>query len=253
MFDKGYDFDNQEYEALKDIGQLMPGGFFIYRNDKSREILYVNEALCRIFGCGSEEEFRELTGFTVGGMILPEDAASVEEQYSAVPLPDCVEFRIIRKDSDIRWVELYGYRNGTDGKLCCAFLADVTEKLRKQELEKLKAMHEKLHEEQNRSLQMDRMITALASDYRSVYHIDLDSDDGVCYRADPSDKEQTKEGIHFPYVELFTWYAEHYVDEAYREDFLRFIDPENIRKGLARKTILAYRYLVHRCGVDTMR
>ena len=53
------------------------------------------------------------------------------------------------------------------------------------------------------------MITAMASDYRCVYHVDLDNNDAVCYRADPTDHEQTPEGIHFPYLERFSWYAEH--------------------------------------------
>ena len=92
------------------------------------------------------------------------------------------------------------------------------------------------------------MITAMASDYRSVYHINLDEDDGICYRADPGDGEQTPEGIHFPYHERFTWYADHSVTEAYREGFKRFIDPDNVRASLATQPIIAYRYLANRQG-----
>ena len=61
--------------------------------------------------------------------------------------------------------------------------------------------------QQERREQQDKMITALASDYRCVYHVDLDKDDAVCYRADPEDTDQTPEGVHFPYLERFTWYA----------------------------------------------
>ncbi len=96
--------------------------------------------------------------------------------------------------------------------------------------------------------QANSMITAMASDYRSVYHVNLDEDDGVCYRSDPNDMEQTPEGIHFPYLERFTWYAEHSVTEGYREGFLRFIDPENVRSSLATEPIIAYRYLARRDG-----
>ena len=92
------------------------------------------------------------------------------------------------------------------------------------------------------------MITAMASDYRSVYHINLDEDDGICYRADPGDGEQTPEGIHFPYHERFAWYADHSVTEAYREGFKRFIDPDNVRASLATQPIIAYRYLANRQG-----
>ena len=31
--------------------------------------------------------------------------------------------------------------------------------------------------------QANSMITALSSDYRSVYYVDLDKDEGICYRA----------------------------------------------------------------------
>ena len=64
----------------------------------------------------------------------------------------------------------------------------------RKELEKANA---ELREQQYHRDQQDKMITALASDYRCVYHIDLDKDDAVCYRADPADKDQPAEGVHF--------------------------------------------------------
>ena len=100
----------------------------------------------------------------------------------------------------------------------------------------------------NASTQAHSMVTAMASDYRCVYYVNLDTDDGVCFRGDPNDKDQTPEGIHFPYLERFTWYAEHSVTEQYREGFLRFIDPDNIRESLATESIIAYRYLAKRQG-----
>ena len=94
----------------------------------------------------------------------------------------------------------------------------------------------------------DSMITAMASDYRCVYHVDLDKNDAVCYRNDPSDPEQTPAGIHFPYLERFTYYAEHNVTQMYREGFLSFINPDSIRESLATQSIIAYRYLARRDG-----
>ena len=101
-------------------------------------------------------------------------------------------------------------------------------------------------EQQKHRDQQDKMITALASDYRCVYHVDLDHNDAVCYRADPTDHEQTPEGVHFPYYERFSWYAEHYVAESYREGFLQFIDPDNVRTALSKEDIIVYRYLAQR-------
>ncbi len=129
-------------------------------------------------------------------------------------------------------------------------IAEATSLARQQELEEKVALQDKLVAEQQQREQQDKMITALASDYRSVYHVDLDCDDAVCYRADPNDHEQTGEGVHFPFLERFKWYALNSVDEKYREGFLKFIEPDYIRRELAEKTIIAYRYLVHRNGED---
>ena len=96
--------------------------------------------------------------------------------------------------------------------------------------------------------QANSMITAMASDYRSVYYVDLDRNDGVCYRGDHNDHAQTKEGVHFPYLERFTWYADNSVTDSYREGFKRFIDPDNVREALANQPIIAYRYLASREG-----
>ena len=121
---------------------------------------------------------------------------------------------------------------------------------RQEEMEQRLLLQEKLLEEEKRRTQQDNMITAMASDYRSVYHVDLDQDDAVCYRGDPADTEQHQEGIHFPYLEAFTGYGERYVDEKYREGFLSFIDPAKIRSGLENERILAYRYLIRRGGME---
>ena len=114
----------------------------------------------------------------------------------------------------------------------------------------LEKANKELVEQYNHREQQDKMITALASDYRCVYHIDLDKDEAVCYRSDPTDVGQPAEGEHFKYHEYFSRYAENSVTEKYREDFLKFIDPENIRKALAENLIIVYRYLAKRDGKE---
>ncbi|MBR1456482.1 MAG: response regulator, partial [Oscillospiraceae bacterium] len=128
--------------------------------------------------------------------------------------------------------------------------ADAENRVKQQALEQRLSLQEKLLEEEKQRTQQDQMITALASDYRIVYYVDLNKNEGICYRADPEDSEQTQEGVPFPYHERFQWYAENVVAESYREGFLRFIDPENIRVGLEREPILAYRYLARREGKE---
>ena len=125
-----------------------------------------------------------------------------------------------------------------------------SQQAKQRELEERLSLQEELLKQQSRREQQDKMITALASDYRCVYHVDLDNDDAVCYRADPNAHDQTPEGVHFPYHERFTWYAQHAVAESYRDGFLRFIDPDHVREALAGELIIAYRYLAVREGKE---
>ena len=99
--------------------------------------------------------------------------------------------------------------------------------------------------------QANGMITAMASDYRSVYYIDLDTDEGICYRAHSKIDNGLREGEHFSFREVFTDYANHYVAESYREEFLRFISPDAIRQELEKESIVAHRYLVIRDGHES--
>ena len=128
--------------------------------------------------------------------------------------------------------------------------AEAENRIKQQELEQRIALQDELLEEQRQREQQGRLITAMASDYRIVYYVDLDQNDAVCYRADPDDHEHTPEGVHFPYHERFVWYAERAVSEKYREGFLHFIDPEYIRKGLEEERVLVYRYLAKRGGKE---
>ena len=150
----------------------------------------------------------------------------------------------------------------SEGRLCLlGMCVDVTEMTRiktaeteartkQQELERRLALQEEILKQEQKQRELNSMITAMASDYRSVYHVDIDADDAVCYRADPSDAKQTPEGVHFPYYERFSEYGRLYVDPEFLEGFLEFIDPTNIRAVLGHENIMAYRYLVHRNGVD---
>ncbi len=125
---------------------------------------------------------------------------------------------------------------------------DAAARAKQEEMEQRIALQNRLLEEEKLRTQHDNMITAMASDYRSVYHVDLDTNDAVCYRGDPDNSEQHPEGEHFPFYEAFTEFANRHVTKGYLEGFLHFIDPENIREGLKKEKILAYRYLAQRDG-----
>ena len=128
--------------------------------------------------------------------------------------------------------------------------AEAASLAKQQELEERLELQEQLLKQENQRKELDSMITAMASDYRSVYHVDLDADDAVCYRADPEDPDKIPEGVHFPFRQAFEEYGRQYVDSEYLDGYLSFVSPDNIRKALATKTIIVYRYLARRNGLE---
>ena len=128
--------------------------------------------------------------------------------------------------------------------------AAAENRARNQELEERLALQEELLEQKRSHEQMDQMITALASDYWSVYYIDLDADGGICYQQHSGIDDGFKVGEEFKYLSSFTAYANAYVTEQYRDEFLRFVQPEAIKAALKERNVIAYRYVVHRHGQD---
>ena len=101
------------------------------------------------------------------------------------------------------------------GRLCTlGICTDVTEMVEAKSFETRMKVHQE--EEKNRG-QQAKMITALSSDYRSVYYVDLDKDEAVCYRADKMLEEAPEIGSRFSYLKDFTAFAELHVAEKYRE------------------------------------
>jgi len=237
-----FELNEQTLSVIEEIGSHMPGGFFIYQAKAPEELIYANKAVFDIYGCEDLEDFREYTGFTFKGMTHPDDYQKICESIvkqinDSKNRMDFTEYRIIRKDGAVRWVDDYGHYTESKayGGIYVVFISDITDKILSQE------KHQK---------NLDSMITAMASDYRSVYHVDIDADEAVCYRADPNDSTQIPEGVHFPYHAWIREYCSLYVDEEYREGFQKFADPDNIRNALAARDIIAYRYLVKRNGTE---
>ena len=217
--------------------------------------LACNQAFAEYAGKATPEEVVGLTDFEI---FDPETAAHfVEDDQKAIGMEDAYIF--FEDVPDAAGVVIRNLQTtktkfrDNSGRMCLlGMCVDVTQmtKIKTAEAEN-KARQEALEARvalQDQLLEQNSMITAMASDYRSVYHVDLDTNDAVCYRADPTDHEQHPVGVHFPFHERFAVYGRQYVDEEYREGFLRFIEPENIRRALAKENIVTYRYLVRRDG-----
>ena len=129
--------------------------------------------------------------------------------------------------------------------------AETENRVKREELEQRLALQEQLLEEERQREQQDKMITALAADYWSVYYLELDKDEGICYQAHPDlDTPGLTAGERFAYLSTLTAYGNRYVAPQYRKEFLRFIQPDSIREGLRKQRIISYAYMVKRHGKD---
>ena len=243
MFSERFQLNEQTIPIVEELGRHMPGGFFIYKAETPQELIYANHAVFDIFGCEDLEDFKALTGYTFKGMVHPDDYQAMSESIANQIKQnddnlDYVEYRIIRKDGSVRWVDDYGHYTMTDnyGGIYTVFISDITEK---------RERTEEKQEEQN------KLITALASDYWSVYYIELDKDEGVCYQSHPEIDEALQTGEQFRYLETFTKYAREHITEEFRDEFLRFIQPDAIREALSDHRVISYRYIVRRNGVES--
>ena len=146
-----------------------------------------------------------------------------------------------------------------NGKICTlGMCVDVTEMTRiksaeakQHEMEERLKLQEQLLEEERQKAEQDKLITALASDYWSVYYVVLDTNEGVCYQSHTDLKDSLTVGERFKYLDVFTNYANTYITDEYRDKFLEFIQPDSIREGLKDNRVISFRYMVNRHGTQS--
>lgn len=184
----------------------MPGGVLIYYADGGEEIVYANRALLRIFQCGSMEEFRTLTGNSFRGIVCPEDLDEVErsirEQVARSKYDlDYVEYRVRRRDGQIRWIEDYGHfvRGGSGRDIFYVFLSDATGKRNRRIIERTLLLSEKRERERQLALLTEeydkersqlnqeylrrlKVIEGLSANYETILYGELDCDQIRPYR-----------------------------------------------------------------------
>ena len=189
MFGEHFELTAQTMHIVEEIGRHMPGGFFIYKAEQPEELLYANQAVIDMYGCDDLDDFKRLTGFTFKGMLHPDDYPSISESIAEQirgneDKNDYVEYRIVRKDGTVRWADDYGHYTQTDayGGIYYVFISDITDKRKQQEMEERLTLQEQLLEKERQRVEQDKLITALASDYRGVFYVQLDDDECVYYQ-----------------------------------------------------------------------
>lgn len=222
----------------------MPGGFLIYRADGDEEILYANRGLLRLLQCEDMAQFREMTGNSFRGLVHPDDLEQVEEsiarQISASHYDlDYVEYRVIRRDGTVRWIEDYGHFANipSAGGIFYVFLGDATEKRDRLDLER-----EQIYQENRRRLEV---IEGLSINYESILYVDLDRDSIQPYRLSERTRVQFQEKLQ---PLSFQWYMADYtavwVHPEDREMVARETSVERIRERLSREKTFYINYRV---------
>ena len=235
MFGRHLPLSEQALQVIEQIGEDMPGGFFIYKATGNEELLYANKAVFKIFGCETLEEFKQLTGYTFKGMLYPDDyekvSGSITDQIEkSQGNLDYVEYRIIRKDGKIRWLDDYGHYVNSDvyGGLFYVFISDITEK--RVQMEADKAVY-------------TAVIDALSRAYNAVWLInDIATGSFSLFRGDTSEgsvhARPTKEALELlTYEDAKANYIKNFVAPSDRDRLRKELTLENITANTSSKKV----------------
>ncbi len=211
----------------------MPGGFFIYSAGGDEKIIYANKAMLRIFECDTMAQFQQLTGNSFKGIVHPDDLESVEksiwQQIKASQYDlDYVEYRIITRNGEIRWVDDYGHfiHSETVGDVFYVFAGDATErKLMQKEAES------QVDEERRQYLDV---MEGLSIGYESILYVDLDTDRVQAYRLNDRTRKQFARELEIRrYSDFAGDYVRTWVHPDDRAYITKSTTPDYIRRHLA--------------------
>ena len=241
--------------TIHDVMQGMPGGFFIYRADSSEELIYANDAMLRLFRCDTMEELRAHTGNSFKGIVHPDDLERVEAYIERqitddLQALDYVEYRIIRRDGKICWVEDFGHlvHDEDKGDIFYVFISDITERISRLDRER-NIQQQKLDAATSRERQYVDMIQALTKDYANVYWVNLTRDTVRAFRMSNaivrSFGNRFQEGS---YGDLIRYYVENSVYEPDRSMLLDYALPEHLTEALREESSCVANYRIVRDG-----
>ena len=120
--------------SLAQLSEGMPGGFLVYRDNETQEILYANKKLMEIYECSTLEEFRRFTGNSFRGCVYEADWELVQlkivNQLELSSGYDYVRYRARTAKGNIRLIEDFGrlVRTPDDGDIFYVFIIDLETK-----------------------------------------------------------------------------------------------------------------------------
>ena len=168
---KGFEITEETLPVIEGLGSHMPGGFFIYHAYGDQKLIYFNSKMRELFGCCSDEAFRELTGNSFRGIVHPEDYDAVESSIRqqiarTADRMDHVKYRFLRKDGSVGMMDDYGHfsRSKTFGEIYYVFVQDVSEQ----------------YDQEQRDFQ--RLLESVTAKSDIVYVVNMDDDSVVSHK-----------------------------------------------------------------------
>lgn len=227
--------------GLEEVMSGIPGGFFIYHADGNEELIYANNEVLYLYKCETMEQFRELTGNSFRGMVHPDDLdvveSSIEEQIvKSQRNLDYVEYRIICRDGEVRWVEDFGHyvRSDVYGGVFYVFISDVTDKMN----DYTKRENEFISELRDQEL-LRTALQSTASSYREVYMLDLVNN---YYRMIYPDNHNVEgRGNYKELLEKRVVFDK--TDSRLQGNIRERLQPEQIQEALTDENVVEYRYV----------
>ena len=220
-------FTPEEREAANKFKKFidhLPGGFLIYHADGNEEIIYANRALIRMFECENLKEFIEYTGNSFKGVVYCDDYEEIENSINQQIASDnenldYVEYRILTKKGNFRFVEDYGHFVETNfGDIYYVFISDATEKITKRQREHLQRLE---------------VIEGLSVDYDSILYADLDADSVMPYRMSQRLAKQFDGELKAKsYSSVIEDFVNSWVHPDDRENIRTILAPDYIRETL---------------------
>lgn len=217
-------FDDTLINAINEVSEGIPGGFYSYHADGNHEVIAFNKETLKIYECETAEEFRQFTGNSFYGMVYEEDLPRVQNeidiQINDNNSLDFIEYRIKCKTGKIKYVRDYGRLVHTEkfGSIYYVFINDSTEEINK-----------RIEEEKK-----NEVIQGISQTYSSIYLLDYATNKLIPYAT--TDKIADERSERFKHMENYDTIIKAYTEQFVRDDdkelMLQTALIENIKKEL---------------------
>lgn len=227
-------FDDTLLNAINEVAEGIPGGFYSYHADDNREVIAFNKETLKIYECDTAEEFRKFIGNSFNGMVYKEDLpkvlAEINHHVNDGSSLDYVEYRIQCKNGKIKYVRDYARLVRTEkfGNIFYVFINDSTDEINKR------------LEEQKKN----EVIQGISQTYSSIYLLDYKTNNLIPYAT--TDKIATDRAERFKHMDNYNKIMQAYANQFVREDDIELMfqtaQIENIKKELAENSYFNFTF-----------